>query len=354
MKFLALSLLSLSFMSSQAFADIEIDPNATIADSPTTLLGVNHIGLSVTDLDSALAFYQGVSGFKLVRRETVHHNNMADTLFGQEGIQFEIAVLEAPNMLFELTEFSVNQGKSPKKMPAQGPGMTHTCFQTPSNNSGYDRFKAVGAEMLSRGDVPVDLGGYGVTYAYAYDADGNMFELEQLDAGPLSETPNKLQWLEEGHTMWMTQVALVTHDLDRLTAYYEKIMAFSPYRYGDYKDNPRLDEVADVDGLSLLASWFRMDNRAKTLEFWQYRNPITEQYIGNRGVTDLGYSFSIEVGDIQEEYNRMKELGVQFISEPVVFGDFWQAYANDIDGNVFSLRQAIDPNSPYSVPQLER
>jgi hypothetical protein len=49
----------------------------------------------------------------------------------------------------------------------------------------------------------------------------------------------------------------------------------------------------------------------------------------------------------------MKALGVGFISEPVMFGEFWQVYANDIDGNVFSLRQAVNPDSPYSIPQLE-
>lgn len=353
MKILKLSCLSLCLIAAPAFSEIVIDPDATVADSPTTLMGVNHIGLSVTDLDEALAFYQGVSGFELIRRETVHRSAAADKLFGTENIQYEIAVLEAPNMLFELTEFASNRGRTPVKMKAEGPGMTHTCFQTASSNSGYDRFKAAGAEILSRGEVPVDLGGYGVTYAYAYDSDGNMFELEQLDAGPLSESANKIKWEQEGHTMWMTQVALVTHDLDRLTNYYEKIMAFPPYRYGDYKDNPRLDEVTDIDDLALLASWFRMDDRAKTLEFWQYRNPVTQEYVGDRSVTDLGYSFSIEVGDIQAEYARMKALGVKFLGEPVAFGDFWQVYANDIDGNVFSLRQAVDPNSPYSIPQLE-
>ena len=30
----------------------------------------------------------------------------------------------------------------------------------------------------------IDLGGYGVTYAYGYDPEGNMFEMEQLDPNP--------------------------------------------------------------------------------------------------------------------------------------------------------------------------
>ncbi len=333
--------------------DIQIDPNATIYDSPTTLLGVNHIGLSVKDLDATLSFYQDATGYNLIHRESVANNPAAEKLFGTSDVRYEIAVLEGPNMLLEFIEFAHNANKPERKMPVYGPGMTHTCFQSSSSNSGYDIFVERGADMLSRGDRPVDLGGYGVTYAYAYDPEGNMFELEQLDAGPLAEVEAKVRWLEQGHTMWMTQVALVTHDIGRLTRWYEKVMAFAPYRKGDYVEHPRMIEIADEDGLSLLATWFRMNARSKTLEFWQYRTPVTQEYIGKRDVTEFGYSYSIEVGDIQAEYERMKELGVEFISEPVLMGDYYQVYANDIDGNVFALRQWVDANSPYSVPNLE-
>jgi hypothetical protein len=49
----------------------------------------------------------------------------------------------------------------------------------------------------------------------------------------------------------------------------------------------------------------------------------------------------------------MKNLGVEFVSEPIRLGEFWQAYVHDIDRNVFSLRQAVDADSPFSAPNLE-
>lgn len=318
---------------------MEIDPDANITDSPTTLVGVNHIGLSVKDLNSTLAFYQGVTGFKLIRRETVCNNTAADTLFGHAGVEYEMAVLEAPNMLFEFIEFKHNASETTQRMPVQGPGMTHTCFQTASDNSGYDRFRDAGADILSRGDGPVDLGGYGVTYAYGYDGEGNMFEMEQLDAGPLAAVPSKGRWISQGHSMWMTQVALVTHDIERLALWYEKVLAFAPNRKGDFANHARMDDVIDYDKLSLKAAWFQMDKTCKTLELWQYRAPETHAFKGKRAVTGLGYSWSIEVGDIQSEYTRMIELGVEFVSEPVLMDNCWQVYAHDIDGNVFALRQ---------------
>ncbi|MBT8147908.1 MAG: VOC family protein [Gammaproteobacteria bacterium] len=332
----------------------EIDPDATIHDSPATLLGVNHIGLSVRDLDAVLEFYQSASGFKLISRETVSNSPAADTLFGHENVEFEIAILEAPNMLFELIEFSHNRDIPVSKMPVQGPGMTHTCFQSPAHISGYEKFKLSGAEMLSRGDGPVDLLGQGVTYAYAYDPEGNMIELEQLDFDRLGGDTRNPDWIEQGLDMWMTQVALVTHDIERLTDFYAEIMGFNPYRTADIENRVTFDDATDIDNVALKVMFFRMASRSKSMEFWQYVSPETPEFSGNRDSTALGYSYSIEVGDIQAEYARMADLGVEFVSEPVLLGEFWQVYANDIDGNVFSLRQAADPDSPYSVPQLEQ
>ncbi|MEH6558830.1 MAG: VOC family protein [Oceanicoccus sp.] len=333
---------------------MQINPKATINDSPTTLMGVNHIGLSVKDLESVLALYQNVTGFKLVRREVIRNNAAADTLFGHAGIEYEVAVLQGPNMLFEFVEFKHNANEQVVRMPVEGPGMTHTCFQTASNDSGYDKFRDAGADILSRGDGPVDLGGYGVTYAYAYDGEGNMFEMEQLDATPLGHDPAKGRWISQGHSMWMTQVALVTHDIEQLTLWYENIMAFAPNRKASIADNPRLVEIADQDNASLKGSWFQMGGTTKTLELWQYRTPQTLAYLGKREVTGLGYSYSIEVGNIQEEYSRMQGLGVEFVSEPVLMEDYWQVYAHDIDGNVFALRQWVDADSRYSVVTLDK
>jgi catechol 2,3-dioxygenase-like lactoylglutathione lyase family enzyme len=341
---------------------MQINPKATINDSPTTLMGVNHVGLSVKDLDNVLGLYQNATGFKLIRREVIRNNAAADTLFGHAGIEYEVAVLQAPNMLFEFVAFKHNASQEAVRMPVEGPGMTHTCFQTASNDSGYDRFRDAGASILSRGDGPVDLGGYGVTYAYAYDGEGNMFEMEQLDAGPLAHDPTKGLWISQGHSMWMTQVALVTHDIEQLTLWYENIMAFAPNRKISIVDNPRLVEIADQDDASLKGSWFQMGGRptgrlggtTKMLELWQYRTPQTRACSGKREVTGFGYSYSIEVGNIQEEYARMKDLGVEFVSEPVLMEDYWQVFAHDIDGNVFALRQWVDADSRYSVVTLDK
>lgn len=332
---------------------MEINKDATIKDSTATMLGVNHIGLSVKSLEKTLAFYSQATNFELVSREKISGNDV-DELFGKQGISLEVAVLKAPNMLLELTEFSNNHDAVVATTSATAAGMTHTCIQSPDDDSAWDRYIAAGGEALSRGAQPVDLGGYGVRYGYAYDPEGNMMELEVL-SNKLLDMSGRKDWAYDVK-MWMTQVALVTHDIGSLMAFYESVLGFQPNRVGEVRDNVRGDEILDIDNVHMKAGWFQVNdsaNAAITMEFWQYVNPVTAKSKGRRDVTALGYSFSLEVGDIQQEYRRLTGLGLEFVSKPVKVGEYWQAYTHDLDGNVFSLRQVVNPDSALSVRHFE-
>lgn len=334
-------------------AAVEVVEGANIADGTASFMGVNHIGISVADLEASLAFYEKATGFEVVRRETISASPTADALYGAEGVHVDVAILKAPNMLLELRAFARNRDAGERRMPAQGPGMTHTCYQSRSDLPGWDRFMSAGADPLSRGGQPIDLGGYGVTYGYAYDPDGNMMELEQLDGELLAESGYDTTWQVIEEDLWMSQVALATHDLDRLMRWYQDVLTFAPYRVAELEDNPRADEIADIDDLHILGGWFRISRSSKVLEMWQYVNPPTVEAPAKRAVTDLGYSFSFEVADLDAEYKRLSALGVEFVSAPVVMGAFREVYAHDVDGNVFALREAVDSRSPFSVRQLE-
>lgn len=319
-----------------------INPKPTIAQSSTSIIGFNHIGLVVKDLESMLAFYQKATQYELKERTTVSQNKAADQLFGQAGVSFERAVLKGPNMLLELTQFDKPTDTKVQKMPPQGPGMTHTCYQSASADPGYDKFKAAGVDMLSRGDTPIELGNYGVSYAYAYDPEGNMLELEQMSDFVIGLTIGK-SWAKK-HSLWMTQVAILSPDISKLIDFYEMVLGIAPYRVGLYGDNPAFAEVANLDSLAFHGAWFMLDGRGKKLELMQYESPhATPNTLTQKNPTDLGYTYSLEVLDIQKEYKRMQEAGVNFLSSPQQLGHFWIVYANDVDGNVFSLRQALDP-----------
>lgn len=329
-----------------------LKPFPTIEQSPTTIVGFNHIGLSVLDLDKMSDFYQRFTVFEEVQRITVKNNKAADLLFGQDSVSYTKAILKGPNMLLELTQFDNQTDTGISKMSPIGPGMTHTCYQTAEKNSGYRKYKAAGGNILTRGDDAVDLGGYGVTYAYGYDPEGNMAELEQMS--------NTIIWLKIGtdysnrNKMWMTQVAVVTPDLERLTTFYQDVLEIEPYRVNSYPSNPKADDIVAMDSVTLKGAWFALDTQDKKLELFEYTNPKTPGFRGKRKPTDLGYTYSYEVDDIQKEYDRLKGKGVEFISAPQELEAFKMAYAYDVDGNVFSIRQIIDSDSPFSLHNMDR
>ena len=333
---------------------LEPDSAARVADSPHSILGVIAIIISVSNLDAALVFYQAATPFELIKLDEIANDPAADTLFGSEGAQFRRAVLRAPNMLIELLEFKQNNGLATSKMPIEGPGMTHTCYQTPAAKSGYDRFKSAGADILTLGDAAIDLGGYGVTYAYAHDPDGNMLEMEQLDPPVLDHMGYNQSPVLQNAEMWVTQVCLVSADIDRLLAFYAELLGIAPSRRVEVKNNKKAAAIGGASSVHILGAWFQLDTHAKVLELWQYMEPKTPALRELKRPTSLGYSFVIEVDDINREYERLQTInGVSFISEPVVFDDFIGAYARDIDGNVFCLRQMTDSNSLHSARVLD-
>jgi len=234
-------------------------------------------------------------------------------------------------------------------MPPQGPGMTHTCYQSHPDRPTFDSFEKAGAGILTRGGSPIDAG-LGVTYAYAYDPEGNMVELEQMSWILLGLNIGK-KWARE-NAPWMTQVALMSPDVEKLTDFYEGVLEIAPYRTVSIGPQEGLDAIVDLDSVTIESSWFALDSQGKKMELMQYTNPVTDTRSSIPELTDLGYSYSFEVGDIQKEYERLKAKGVSFASTPIQMQDFWEVYAHDSDGNVFSLRQIIDATSPLSLKNM--
>ena len=319
----------------------------TVVPDSAAIFAINHIGLTVRDLDQMVDFYQGVCGFKVLSKQQIGSDVASAKLLGIKDVSFKKVVLQAPNMLFELTEFQPLRDSVIQNMSPAGPGMTHTCFQSPSWNPGYDKFIKNGIQPLSKGDHAIDLGGYGITYAYAHDPEGIMIEMEQLDQAILEKNGRDSALLAD-HPLWMTQVALISPDVERLATFYEKLLSKPVSRRGEYKDNLKLDSIANQDQLALKAIWITMDGPAKMMELMQYLNPKTGS-TKTQLPTDLGYHFSYETTDIEGEYLRMKEMGVDLISKPQDMGQYWAFYARDIDGNLFALRQIKEADSPYSA-----
>ncbi|MFT5382461.1 MAG: catechol 2,3-dioxygenase-like lactoylglutathione lyase family enzyme [Alteromonas macleodii] len=293
--------------------------------------GVHHIGISVADLAASLVFYERATTLTCQRLTGFSGTGLAATEAENT------AVLKGPNSYIELMQFDPALQGNVKAIPVEGPGITHICFQSPAEHKMYNMFISQQAIPVTRGDGPIDLGGYGVHYAYLRNADQTMFEVEQLDNSPF-EGP-----------VWIGHVALVSHDIDRLVDFYSRIFGIEPYRRVNKVVGPRIEEVTDIDNVRVRAAWFNVGNMI--LEIWEYVNPVTPDTGAARSFESLGYNkYAFEVADIEREFIRLEALGVNFTGPVQKTPIGQEVYATDPDGNCFSLLE-VDEND-LSIDRL--
>lgn len=283
------------------------------------LRGVHRVELVVGDPDAAAAFYGA---------ET--------TLAPVDGGAGRTKLLRGPNTHVELHPATAAAAAI---TPVEGPGITHVCFQSPSEDGLFRRFIDRGATTVTRGGATVDLAGAGVTYGYARDMDGLMFEVEQLDR-PHFDGP-----------FWIAHVAFATPDIDRLVDFYSALVGKGPYRRVNKVMGPPVDEVTGLDGARMRAAWVDVGNMV--LEFWQFISPPTPTTRIVRPDGSPGFGAVVfEVDDLDVAVERLSSLGIEASVDaaPGHFGR--QASATDPDGNLLRFVEIDDPQ--FSIERLAR
>ncbi|MEM7114383.1 MAG: VOC family protein [Chloroflexota bacterium] len=305
--------------------------------------GIHHIGASVRNLDDMVAFYQGAVDLPYVLGFETAVNPIADRTAGLTNIRSRTALLGAATTYLELFEYESPAPPPQQIMPVYGPGITHVCFQSPDTDPAFEKFRRQGMEMVSRGDRPVRLAPQReITYAYARDVSGNMFEMEQWGTPP------------RPFPVWTSHVAFVSPDIQRLTNFYSttvlQLDALPEIRR--INGIPNLDVVGNADNVDLYGTWVPTPNIL--IEIWQYVNPKTPDKPSPSSLEILGYThICFEVDDLAAEYKRLSQLDVPFISEPVRTPNSLIVFGRDPDGNIFELLQYLDKDNPLSLSQLD-
>jgi catechol 2,3-dioxygenase-like lactoylglutathione lyase family enzyme len=305
--------------------------------------GIRHIGITVSDIDDSIAFYSKAVPYKVHKRYTVKASTFPKELVANRKGELEIALIELPTGFLQLMDFDPDRGALPNVRPVIGPGYTHICFQSSSKAPAIKRFIDAGLVIISRfGRADgVDIGGYGVRYAYGTDPDGIMIENESLDAPKRSDAA------------WVTHIANTVHDRDVMLAFYEKLLGIKPHRTIEQENRPRLDDVAGIDGLSIKGGWISVGNM--DLEVWEYVRPRTPAPSGTRKLDEIGYnSVAFEVADLKAATKRMKSQGVTLVGAVTQYGGWKVQHAYDPEGNVFAMVERAGAKPVESVVRLSQ
>lgn len=280
--------------------------------------GIHHAGLSVRDLEGAIAFYRDAAGLSEVLRFTLEDDDEFSAIAGVAHHAGEVALLEGPNAFLVVARF--DDPGTPTPRPVSEAGAMHICSQAQEIESLEARYRAAGAHFR---EDPVSLGD-GAFHAYVQDPETNIIELEGTCHAQATPRP------------WLAHVALTTHDIDRLSTFYSGLLGREVSRTGEYGSNPLFDKITGLENTQVKAAWINSKNQV--LEILQYLNPATVPRTARRPIHELGWAYyCFEVVDLQGEYERIKALGARFVTTPLTFHGVKLCFAHDPDDNVFAL-----------------
>jgi catechol 2,3-dioxygenase-like lactoylglutathione lyase family enzyme len=303
--------------------------------------GIRHIGITVSDIDDSIAFYSKAVPYKMLKRYTVPASTFPKELVSNRKGKIDVALIELPTGFLQLMDFDPDSSTLPNVRPVIGPGYTHICFQSSSKSPAIRRFIDAGLLIISRFGKPdgVDIGGYGVRYAYGTDPDGIMIENESLDAPKRSETA------------WVTHIANTVHDRDAMLAFYEKLLGIKSHRTIEQENRSPLDDIAGIDNLSIRGGWISVGNM--DLEIWEYVRPRTPAPAALRKLDEIGYnSVAFEVSDLKAATRRMKAQGVMLAGAAMQFGGWKVQHGYDPEGNIFAMAERAGAKPGESVARL--
>jgi methylmalonyl-CoA epimerase len=126
---------------------------------------IDHLGIAVRSLDTALAFYEKQLGFSVGLRETVEHEKV------------KVAMLPAGESRIELLEAMEPDSVIAKFIEKRGEGLHHVAIKVPDLTSTVSRLKSNGARLMN--DPRPGAGGHLYVFVHPSSTGGVLLELIQ-------------------------------------------------------------------------------------------------------------------------------------------------------------------------------
>jgi catechol 2,3-dioxygenase-like lactoylglutathione lyase family enzyme len=146
-----------------------------------TVTRIDHIGVTVSDLDRALGFYRDLLGLRVIADTTVAEPEVAE-LLGLDSVQLRIADLDSGDgRIVELIQYLEPKGRR-ISYESFDSATAHIAFTVDDLAALRGRLTVAGATMVSRRPITIsEPGGAfdGATCLYVRDPDGLILELVQ-------------------------------------------------------------------------------------------------------------------------------------------------------------------------------
>jgi len=148
------------------------------------IIGMNHVGVSVANLDRSTRFYRDLLDMEVVVEAFPFGGELYEKILALEGAKGKVSLLKKGTLQLELFEFS-HPSPRPKdpNYPVSDHGLSHFCIEVTDINGVYERLETAGVSFHC---PPLDFFGKAKA-TYGRDLDGNVFELLQLNGAASSD-----------------------------------------------------------------------------------------------------------------------------------------------------------------------
>ena len=147
----------------------------------TSLKGINHVGVTVRDLDRTLAFYREFFGIEPLFRGLGENADISRSV-GLDDVRVRFAFIDLGNTRMELLQYERPLGRQTQDMRNCDVGAIHVCFDVDDLTAKYEQLKAGGIQFITS---PIRLDENqgtlaGLEYVYFRDPDGLMLQLYEM------------------------------------------------------------------------------------------------------------------------------------------------------------------------------
>jgi catechol 2,3-dioxygenase-like lactoylglutathione lyase family enzyme len=146
-----------------------------------TVSRIDHVGITVSDVDRALGFYRDVLGLRVIADATVTEPEIAE-LLGLDSVQLRIADLDSGDgRIVELIQYVQPKGRR-IAYESSDSATTHIAFTVDDLAAVRDRLTSAGVTMVSRQPITINEPGGAFDGAICFcvrDPDGIILELVQ-------------------------------------------------------------------------------------------------------------------------------------------------------------------------------
>jgi catechol 2,3-dioxygenase-like lactoylglutathione lyase family enzyme len=279
---------------------------------------VDSIGLTVSDMDQALAFYTGVLPFEVVS-ETEVQGDAYEHLFGVFGMRARIVRLRLGDEAIELIDFLAPEGRPvPVDSRSNDEWFQHIALIVSDMDAAYARLRQHKVQHASTG--PQTLPAWnpnagGIKAFYFKNPDGNHVEVLEfppdMGAARWHEPSDKL-FLGIDHT------AIVVRDTAPSLAFFEGALGLK-VRGTSENYGIEQERLNNVFGARLLITTLGAP-AGPAVEFLDYLTPATGRPIPvDTQANDLwSWQIRMETTDLDVLENSLRKAGSAFVSPGIV------------------------------------